>query len=82
MCKETRVGWPLLTVEAEVKGIQRVQMKEVLPWLLCWALHAGPALAALDGPVQNIFSPLTLFQFLCPDRPASRAGSRAGSPIS
>ncbi len=42
--------------------IQRVQMKEVLPWLIRWALHActgtrdfWSALAALVGPVQNIF---------------------------
>jgi hypothetical protein len=35
-------------------------MKEVLPWLVLWACHAGTrdfrsALAALVGPVQNIF---------------------------
>jgi hypothetical protein len=35
-------------------------MKEVLPWLVCSALHAGtrdycPALAALVDPVQNTF---------------------------
>ena len=35
-------------------------MKGVLPWLVRWAGHAGtsdfsPALAALVGPVQNIF---------------------------
>ncbi len=55
---------------------------------LLQACHAGTsdfcsALAAIVGPVQNIFSShLTLFQFLCPHRPASRAGSRAGSPVS
>ncbi len=42
-------------------GTQRVQMKGVLPWLFRWACAAGtrdfcPALAALIGPVQNIFS--------------------------
>ncbi len=41
-------------------GTQGVQMKGVLPWLVCWALRAGtrdfcPALAALEGPVQNVF---------------------------
>ncbi len=41
-------------------GTQRVQMKEALPWLVRWACHDGtrdfcPALAALVGPVQNIF---------------------------
>jgi hypothetical protein len=35
-------------------------MKGVLPWLVRWAGHAGtsdfsPALAALVGPVQNIY---------------------------
>jgi hypothetical protein len=41
------------------------------------------ALAAPVGLVQNIFfSHLTLFKFLCPHRPASLAGRRAGSPIS
>jgi hypothetical protein len=35
-------------------------MKDVLPWLVCWASHAGtrdfcPALAALVGSIQNIF---------------------------
>jgi hypothetical protein len=29
--RETREGWPLLTVETEVKGTQRVRMKRVLP---------------------------------------------------
>ncbi len=41
---------------------QRVQMKGVLSWLVRWACRAGTrdfcsALAALVGPVQNIFSP-------------------------
>jgi hypothetical protein len=39
---------------------QRVHMRGVLPWLVRWACHAGTrdfclALAALVGPVQNIF---------------------------
>jgi len=38
------------------------------------------ALAALVGQAQNICR--TLFQFLCPQRPASWAGSRAESPVS
>jgi hypothetical protein len=41
-------------------GTQRVQMKDVLRWLDCWARRAGtrdfyPALAALVSPVQNMF---------------------------
>ncbi len=39
---------------------QRVQIKGVLPWLVRWACRNGTrdfcsALAALVGPVQNIF---------------------------
>jgi hypothetical protein len=55
-------------------------MKGVLPWLLRWAQCAGrrgfcPALAALDGPVQNIFpSPYTISIHLSP--------YRAGLPVS
>jgi hypothetical protein len=42
------------------KGDSGVHLKGVLPWLVRWARHAGkrnfyPALAALVGPVQNIF---------------------------
>jgi hypothetical protein len=41
-------------------GTQRVLMTRVIPWLVPWALPVGtrdfcPALAALVGPVQNIF---------------------------
>ena len=70
-------------------GTQRGQMNGVLSWLVRWAGPAGTRLkgycsdlAALVGPVQNIFFHTTLFQFLCPHRPASWAGSRAGPPIS
>ncbi len=43
-------------------------MKVVLSWLVCWACRASTkdfcsALAALVGPVQNIFPYRTLFQF-------------------
>jgi hypothetical protein len=60
MPRETSEGWPLLTVETEVNGDFRVQMKGALLWLICCAFHACtrdfcPALAALVGPVQNIF---------------------------
>ncbi len=64
-------------------GTQRVQMKGVLPWLVCWAVQDvtkdfRPALVALVSPVQNS----TLFQCICPHSPAGWAGSRAGSPAS
>ncbi len=71
-------------------GTQRVQMKGALPWLVRWACRSSTrdfftALATIVGPVQNIFFITirnTLFQFFCPHRPASRAGSRAGSSVS
>jgi hypothetical protein len=57
--RETREVWPLLTVETEV-GTQRVQMKEVLRWLVRWACRYKRflfcPLAALVGPVQNILN--------------------------
>jgi hypothetical protein len=66
-------------------GTQGVQRKGVLPWLVCWACRAStrdfcPALDALVGPIQDIFSS-HLFQLMCLYRPASWAGSRAGSPV-
>jgi hypothetical protein len=52
-------------------GIQRVQTnkrKRILTWLVRWARRAGtrdfyPALAALVGPVQNIFFPHRALQY-------------------
>ncbi len=58
---ETREGWPLLTVETEVNGdSKRTNERGHLSWLVCWACSADTrdfcsALAALAGPVQNIF---------------------------
>ncbi len=67
--RETREGWPLLTVEAKTSG-DLWSIKRVLPWLVRWARRAGtryfyPASAALISPVQNMF----------PHRTLSRAGS-------
>ncbi len=65
--RETREGWHLLTVETEVNGDSRIQMKGVLPWLVCWACCAGTrdfcaALAALVRPSIKYFYPhRTLF---------------------
>ncbi len=51
--------------------IMPVQEVFVLPWLL------------YSRPSTKYFLPQrTLFKFLCPHRPASWAGSRAGSPVS
>ncbi len=69
-------------------GTQKIQVIGFLPWLVRWACRAGigdlcSALAALVGPVQKYFYlSRTLYHFVCPHRPASRAGSRAGSPVS
>ncbi len=72
-------------------GTQRVQMKGFpsLVGLVGLSFRAGTrdfyhVLAALVGPVQNIFflSHRTLFQFIVPHLPASWAGSRVGSPVS
>jgi hypothetical protein len=83
-------GWPLLTVEIEVMGTQRVQMKGVpLCMVVRWARRAGtrdfyPALAALVSPVQNIFF-LTVhccISIYVSSSPSKLAGSRAGPPVS
>jgi hypothetical protein len=57
--RETREGWPLMTVETKTNG-DLWSIKRVLPWLVRWARRAGtrcfyPASAALISPVQNIF---------------------------
>jgi hypothetical protein len=51
-------------------GTYEVQMKEVLPWLVCWAHRAGtrdfyPALATLVSPVRHIFLLIAHFFTLC-----------------
>jgi hypothetical protein len=73
--------WPLLTVETEVNGDSKSKNARVLPCLVRWACHVGArdfgsALGALVGLVQNNFSLRTLFQFLCPYRPACWALGR------
>jgi hypothetical protein len=40
------------------------------------------ALDAQVSPIQNIFSSMHKFHFICPHRPASWAGSRSASPVS
>jgi hypothetical protein len=49
-----------MTVETEANGTHEEHMKGVLPWWVHWAHPAGtrdfcPSLAALVGPVQNMF---------------------------
>ncbi len=80
--RDTREGWPLLTVGTEVNG-------EGTKWVL-FVVRARRAvtrdfylaLAALVSPVHFFFPRRTLFQFMCLYRPATWAGSRAGPPVS
>jgi hypothetical protein len=69
MSRETREGWPLLTGETEVNGDSKstITIIGVLPWLVRWPCRVRTrdfcvALAALVGPVQNIFSSI-LYHF-------------------
>jgi hypothetical protein len=56
-CRETRDGWPLLTVETEVDGDSKsTNERGSSLGSLCRYKRLYPALAALFGPVQNIFS--------------------------
>jgi len=85
--RETREGWPLLTVETAVNGGSKITNK-MGPSLVCWACRAGTrdfcsALAALAGPVQNIlFFAVRYCNSFVPHRPVSWESSRAGSPVS
>jgi hypothetical protein len=62
-------------------------MKGVLPWLVRWACRASTRnfLSCLGCSIRPsskyVFPHCPLFQFICPHRPASWAGSRAGSSI-
>ncbi len=83
----SREEWPLLAVETEMNGDskrtnERVPSLVGLLGLSCrYTRDFCSALAALVGQVY--FLPhRTLFQFLCPHRPARWAGSRAGSLVS
>ncbi len=85
--RETRQGWPLPTVETEVNGDSEYKWKGSFLGFGSLGCRAGTrdfchSLAALVGPVQNIFSlPYTLFQFICPHCPASWAFILAWSPV-
>ncbi len=39
--RETREGWPLLTVETEVNGDSKSANEKDLPWLVHWACREG-----------------------------------------
>ncbi len=63
--RETREGWPLLTVETEAKGTLGVHMKGVLPWLV----------RSLSLSSRDIFFAAHFLNW------AQCAGSRAGLPV-
>jgi hypothetical protein len=68
--------------------VQRVQMERVLPWLDRWVRRAGPrwllSCLGCSGQLSTkyFFTHRTQFQFMCPHRLATWAGSRAGPPVS
>ena len=67
-------GGPCWLLKLRWMGTHRVQMKGVLLWLVCWVCR----------PSTNFFF-LTVHYCISihfPYRPASGAGSRAGSPVS
>ncbi len=65
-CRETRVGWPLLTVETELNGDSKsTNERGPLPWLVCGAVLPVQeilfCLGSLVSTVENIFfSPYTI----------------------
>jgi len=66
--RETREGWPLLTVETEVNGTQRGQMNGVLSCLVCCVCRSDtrdfcPALAALKLAQDKIIFFITVQYF-------------------
>ncbi len=84
----SRGGGPLLTIETEVNGDSK-STNERGPYVVgFWACRASTrdfysALSVLVIRELNIFFiTVHYFKFLCPHRPASWAGSHAGSPVS
>jgi hypothetical protein len=88
--RESREGWPLLTVETEVHGDSKsinVRGPSLVGFVglscQCQYKRFLVSLGCSSQPSTKYFFPrCTLFQCLCPHRPASWAGSRAGSPVS
>jgi hypothetical protein len=82
--RETREGRPLLAVETEANGdlwSTNERRPSLVGSLVCRA-GTRDFSAALVSPVKTFFTRLTFFHFMCPHRPTSWAGSRAGSPVS
>ncbi len=85
--RETREGWPLLTLETEANGDSK-RTNERDPFLvgsLCLSCRCKFlfCLGCSSRPSTKYFVPhRTLFPNLCDHRPTSWACSRAGSPVS
>ncbi len=56
--RETREGWPLLTVETEVNGYSWRTYKMVLPWLVGWAQCSALAIFFLTAHYFTSFVPV------------------------
>ncbi len=82
--RDTREGWPLLTVESEENGDSKSTNRKAL---VCWARHAGtrgfyPTMAALWSAKNRILFPHRRLS-VAPSHPAtSWAGGHAGPPVS
>ncbi len=79
-----RGGGPCWLLKLRQMETQRVQIKGILSWLVSWAHCAGTrmCLSCFSSQASKIFPHGTLFQCICPHRPASWAGSRDGSLVS
>jgi hypothetical protein len=82
--RETREGWPLLTVEAKAnQGISYERGPVGSLGLSCQFKRSVSYLDFSSRPVQNTsFLTIHYFTSFVPSRPASWAGSRANSPVS
>ncbi len=85
--RETREGWPLLTVETEKNGNSKTTTERGPSLVGSLGLPTGTrnfcsTLAVLVGPVQKGFFSPDINSIPLPHHPAGWAGSRAGSPVS
>ncbi len=82
--RETKERWPLLTVETEVMGTQRVQMNGDLHWLvrwgsLCWYKILLSCLGCSSRPSTKYFFPHRPIQYFNSFVPiAQQAGHAVG----
>ncbi len=62
-------------------GLMGTYGVQILPWLVRWTC-AGTRDFYTSLTAKYFFRRCALFQFMCPHRPATLAGSRAGPPVS